>query len=285
MPALCAVAHIRRLRGGSQSHLLRASDGSLHVTKFQNNPQHLRVLANEMFATRLGRCLRLPMPDVEVIEVPDWLIASTPELRIEIGGRKTPCSTGKQLASRYIVSNEGSTFDYIPEAAFSSVRNASDFARVLVLDKWTCNSDGRQAIFTKMGRGFSASFIDQGYCFNAGEWSFPDSPMRGVYPRPSAYEHVTGWESFEPALSLAEEMPLDAIWACAHDIPQEWYGHDSDALHCLIETLYRRRCKIRNLIESFRKSTRNPFPNWKKNEPNRLRDSRSMFLARQEVQP
>jgi 3-methyladenine DNA glycosylase AlkC len=43
-PCISAVQHLRRLRGGSQSHLLRASDG---------NPQHIRVLANEMLATRL----------------------------------------------------------------------------------------------------------------------------------------------------------------------------------------------------------------------------------------
>jgi hypothetical protein len=48
------VQHVRRMRGGSQSHLMRASDGHFYVVKFQNNPQHLRVLANEMFATRLG---------------------------------------------------------------------------------------------------------------------------------------------------------------------------------------------------------------------------------------
>jgi hypothetical protein len=39
------------------------------VTKFQNNPQHIRVLANEMLATNLGLALGLPMPRVEVIEV------------------------------------------------------------------------------------------------------------------------------------------------------------------------------------------------------------------------
>jgi hypothetical protein len=49
-----AVQHIRRLRGGSQAQLLRASDGAYYVCKFLNNPQHIRVLANEMFATRLS---------------------------------------------------------------------------------------------------------------------------------------------------------------------------------------------------------------------------------------
>ena len=44
---ISAVQHVRRLRGGSQSQLLRASDGLYYVTKFQNNPQHVRVLAND----------------------------------------------------------------------------------------------------------------------------------------------------------------------------------------------------------------------------------------------
>ena len=95
MPSLSAIAHIRRLRGGSQSHLLRASDGNLYVTKFQNNPQHIRVLANEMFATRLGQALGLPIPQVEVIEVPDWLTINTPELSVETGGCRIRCSTGR----------------------------------------------------------------------------------------------------------------------------------------------------------------------------------------------
>jgi len=59
---ISAVQHLRKLRGGSQSHLLRASDGAWYVTKFQNNPQHVRVLANEMLATRLGLALGLPCP-------------------------------------------------------------------------------------------------------------------------------------------------------------------------------------------------------------------------------
>src|SRR5437660_8820231 len=52
-PVLAAVQHIRTMRGGSQAHLLAASDGNLYITKFQNNPQHVRILASEFLATRL----------------------------------------------------------------------------------------------------------------------------------------------------------------------------------------------------------------------------------------
>jgi hypothetical protein len=96
-----AAQHLRPLRGGAQSHLLRASDGACYVTKFQNNPQHIRVLANEMFATELGLKLDLPMPTVRVIEVSEWLIGHTPELRIQLAGKQMRCQSGKQLAARF----------------------------------------------------------------------------------------------------------------------------------------------------------------------------------------
>jgi len=263
---ISAVQHLRRLRGGSQSHLLRASDGASYVTKFQNNPQHIRVLANEMLATRLGLALGLPMPRVEEIEVCDWLIAHNPDLRIRLAGTEIPCQSGKQLALLYVgPDSSGLTFDYLPRELLEGVRNLADFARVLVLDKWTCNADGRQAIFsrkTPQSRRYNATFIDQGYCFNAGEWTFPDSPLRGVYANNCVYESVMGWEAFEPALSRAEEMDAGAIWQCAAGIPEEWYEGDRTGLERLVETLCHRRPTIRKLIGEFRRSTRDPFPNW-----------------------
>jgi hypothetical protein len=143
------------------------------------------------------------MPRVEVIEVSDWLITHTPDLRIQLGGVEIPCQSGKQLASLYVgEDNSALTFDYLPRELLQSVRNLADFARVLVLDKWTCNADGRQAIFsrqTSRSRRYDATFVDQGYCFNAGEWTFPDSPLRGAYANNCVYEGVTGWDAFEPS--------------------------------------------------------------------------------------
>jgi hypothetical protein len=225
------------------------------------------VLANEMLATRLGLVLGLPMPRVEAIEVSDWLIEHTEALRIELGGSKIPCRSGKQLGSLYVgCESPAMTLDYLPRALLQGVRNLSDFARVLVLDKWTCNSDGRQAVFcrkTQRSQRYTATFVDQGYCFNAGEWTFPDSPLRGAYANNCVYEGVTGWQAFEPALSRAEEMDARAIWRCAAEIPEEWYEGDRDGLYGLVEALHHRRGTIRKLISEFRRSSRNPFPNWR----------------------
>jgi len=262
---ISAVQHIRRLRGGSQAQLLRASDGAYYVCKFVNNPQHTRVLANEMFATRLGHLLGLSMPEVEIIDVCEWLIEHSPDFRIDLAGSRIPCAPGRHCGSLYVEEPDtGLVVDYLPDELLRSVSNIGDFARVIVLDKWTSNADGRQAVFTKRKRQrkFAATFIDQGYCFNAGEWSFPAFPLRGVYAKNCVYENVRGWDDFEPALTRAGEMGVDEIWAIANGIPPEWYEFDTDGLHRMVETLYRRRSGIRELITQFRTSTRNPFPLW-----------------------
>jgi hypothetical protein len=263
-PCLYAVQQIRRLRGGSQAHLLRASDGGYYVTKPQNNAQHVKVLANEMFATRLGQLLGLPVPSVHGIEVSEWLIEHTPELRIELASSSAPWKPGVHLASRYVADPGNDwVFDYLPEAMLQRVDNLSDFARMLVLDRWTSNADGRQAVFIRRAnRCYSATFIDQGYCFNAGEWNFPDSPLRGVYANNCVYRQVTGWDAFEPALTRTEEMEIDNIWRIAAAIPPEWYESDTDGLNRLVEMLYRRRAMVRDLIVAFRNSSRSPFPSW-----------------------
>jgi hypothetical protein len=110
---------------------------------------------------------------------------------------------------------------------------------------------------------YFATFIDQGYCFNASEWIFSDYLLRGVYANNCLYEGVTGWVAFEPALTRAEEMDTDTIWRCAAEIPEDWYEGDRDGLNRLVEALLHRRGAIRKLITEFRRSSRNPFPHWR----------------------
>lgn len=263
--SLHATQHLRSMRGGSQSHLLRASDQGYYVTKFQDNPQGLRILANEMFASRVGLRLRLPMPTVEVLEVSESLIQNSPGLCFQIAGASKKYPAGKHLGCLYVADPlTDSVFDYLPESIFAKIKNAPDFARVLVLDKWLANADGRQAIFSKKEgcRSYKVTFIDQGYCFNAIEWSFPDLVFHGVYYKNHVYGHVRGWDDFEPALSRAEDMDIDALWLCANAIPPEWYEGKAAELERLVNTLYQRRGLIRGLISAFRYSSRTPFPGW-----------------------
>jgi hypothetical protein len=264
--AVLAVQHVRRMRGGAQGHMMRCSDGNYYVVKFRNNPQHLRVLANELLATRLAEAAGLPVPVTEVVEVGDWLVQNSSELNIQLSGSVIQCVPGLQFGSRYVVDPmQGQIFDYFPATMLEQVRNIETFAGMLVLDKWTANSNGRQATFWRKARErkYTVSFIDQGYCFNAGEWTFPDYPLRGVYAQNEVYSWVRSWDSFQPWLSTIEGMNEDLIWNCAAGIPPEWYASDWGALEELVRSLLNRRSKVRELIVAFRTSSRQPFPNWK----------------------
>ena len=244
---------------------MRCSDGDFYVVKFRNNPQHLRVLANELLATRLAEGAELPVAAAEVVEVGDWLVEHTPELNIQLAGNAIPCQPGLQFGSRYVVSPlEGQVFDYLPMEMLGRVRNLETFAGILAMDKWTGNANGRQAAFWRRmrERKYTATFIDQGYCFNAGEWTFPDYPLRGVYARNEVYEGVRGWETFEPWLSRIEKMEEETVWRAAGEIPPEWYCGEWDALEKLVRQLLERRARVRELIADFRMSVRQPFPNW-----------------------
>ena len=261
-----AVQHIKRMRGGAQGHLMRCEDGHYYVVKFRNNPQHERVLANEFLATRLAERVGLPVPAAEVVEVAAWLVEHTPELTIVLGRQEVRVEAGLQFGSRFVVSPvEGQVFDYLPPEMLERVRNLETFAGILALDKWTCNADGRQAAFWRKmrERKYSAAFIDQGYCFNAGEWTFPDFPLRGVYPRNEVYAAVSGWNSFEPWLSRVEGLDKEVICNLADEIPPEWYGSSRDELEALVFKLIERRAIVRDLIQEFRCSPRRPFPEWR----------------------
>ncbi len=244
---------------------MRCSDGYFYVVKFRNNPQHLRVLANELLASRLGERAGLPVAASEVIDVGEWLINHTPELSIQLAQMTIPCEPGLQFGSRYVVDPlQGQVFDYVPMDMLCRVRNVDAFAGALVLDKWTGNANGRQAAFWRKmrERKYTAAFIDQGYCFNAGEWTFPDNPLRGVYARNEVYAGIRGWDSFEPWLSRVENMEEDSIWAAAGEIPPDWYCHDWEALERLVKNVIERRNCVRDLVTAFRMSPRRPFPNW-----------------------
>ena len=264
--AVVAVQAIRRMRGGAQSQLMLGADGHLWVVKFQNNPQHRRVLANELIATRLAEAIGLTVPKSDVVEVSDWLIRNSPGMVLEFGkGVRELCAAGLQFGSQFVGGlMPGQVVDYLPEPQMEEVRNLAEFGGILALDKWTGNCNGRQAVFERRPRErkYRAVFIDQGYCFNAGEWSFPDSPLRGVFPRNQVYSRVTGWSSFEPWLSRIERFETDRLWAIAEEVPPEWYGGDLGTIERLMEQLFARRGRVRELIESFRASDREPFPNW-----------------------
>jgi len=225
------------------------------------------VLANELLDTRLAARIGLPTPGAAVVAVHERLIENTEDLVIQLARGRSPCKAGLQFGSRYPGSPaDTAVYDFLPEEQLREVWNLSDFCGMLAFDKWTCNTNGRQAIFFR-ARGetaYRAQMIDQGFCFNACEWNFPDAPLRGLYARHLVYDSVRGIDSFEPWLTRIEtKMTAEVLDEIAKEIPGEWYNFETEALEKMLEQLLRRRKLVRELIVSAWKSSRQPFPNWK----------------------
>ncbi|MSO19132.1 MAG: phosphatidylinositol kinase [Acidobacteria bacterium] len=264
------MEHLRRMRGGAQSHLMRCSDEQYYVVKFRNNPQGPRILANEMLASHLAMSLGLPVSEPDIVLVSEWLIAHTPDLYIQNGSIQERCQSGFAFASRFPCDPLRSpAFDYLPAEQMPLVANLDAFAGMLVFDQWTCNCDTRQVVFhqtnsqaNEAAPAFHATMIDQGYCFNGNQWNFPDSPRRGLFPNVAAYAGISGSSAIEPWLSRLRNFPDDFLDEAAATVPVEWYEGQTDELSRLMTTLAERRGQIRNLMEECMRAAQGSFPNW-----------------------
>ena len=267
-PRVKAIKVIQRMRGGSQSRLMLADDGNPWIVKFKNNPQHLRVLANELIATQIAQAIGLSVPVSGIVEVTQSIIETNPPQYMDLGrNRRELCLSGLQFGSQFaggMVSRQ--VDEYLADEQLLNARNLEQFAGILAFDKWTGNIDYRQVVYRRneAERGYSAVFIDQGGCFNLGEWNFEDAPLKGVFAQQCAYSAVTGWDSFEPWLSRVEQFDPQSLWEIAEAVPPEWYDGEVYELHKLVEKLIGRRCRVRELISQFRDSGKIPFPNWKR---------------------
>lgn len=262
-----ARQHFARMRGGAQAQLMLASDGHYYVVKFQNNPQHRRVLANELLAAALLEHLGLPAASGEIVEVSESLIAASPGLWVGTEGRREPCARGLQFGSRCPGDpSRLPVYDYLPDALLRQVANVDAFLGMVVFDKWVSNANGRQAIFyrDRVAKSFLTRFIDHGFSFRAQHWNFEDRPLTGIYPRPWLYEGVTGYNSFQPWLDRITACSLEALDRAARQVPLEWWCEDDvDALERLMLELYQRRKRVPELLRAAKNVSRDPFPNWR----------------------
>ncbi len=269
---------IRKMRGGAQAHLVEGEDGGYYVVKFTNNPQHRRILINEWLASAFLRHLQIHVPETVAIELTPGFIAASPELYLAIGPNREPVPPGIHFGSRMAVHPDRvAIFDFLPDKLLQKIENRDDFLGVLVFDKWASNADSRQAVFFRARAkawtplkgeapariGFFAQMIDHGFAFNGPHWEFQDSPLQGLYFRTSVYEQVRSLDSFQPWLDMVEGFPPEVIDAAWKQIPRHWVEEDEEALEAVLENLYKRRKRVRLLIEDIKRERPAAFPNWR----------------------
>ena len=273
-----ATRLIRKMRGGAQAHLFECDDGHFYVVKFLNNPQHRRILANEWIASVFLNYLQISTPPTAIVQLSAEFLAENPDVHIQLGTRHLAVEPGWHFGSRY-PGNPAKimVYDFIPDLLLEKVVNLNEFLGVLVFDKWIGNADARQSIFFRarlqqwspsggerpLRLGFVAHMLDHGYVFDGPHWTFSESPLQGLYFRPSVYRKVRSFDDFQPWLDQIVHFPEDVVDQAQKQIPPEWLAGDESALEALLMKLLSRRRRVPDLIRDSRRGRINPFPEWK----------------------
>jgi hypothetical protein len=271
---LTAIRHVRKMRGGAQSHLLEADDGRWYVVKFRNNPQHSRILVNELICSVLLGYLKISTPRIALIHVSPEFLEANPVIHLTLGARHLAVEPGWHFGSQHPGDPAHvAVYDFLPDALLPKVLNLDDFRAILVFDKWVGNADGRQSIFyralvrhgeqrAEARPGFVASMIDHGFAFNGPHWDFPESPLQGLYARQLVYQAVRSLDDFQPWLEQVMHFPEEVIDQAWKRIPADWIAGDEETLAQLLERLFERRVRLPELIAACRQASTNPFPHW-----------------------
>ncbi len=274
-----AVRLVRKMRGGAQSHLLECDDGRFWVVKFSNNPQHRRVLINEWMAAAILLQLEISTPEASIIWITSKFLGGNPDVSLSSHGGRLEVEIGPHFGSLFPGDpSQIAVYDFLPEPLLDEVGNGSQFIGVLAFDKWTGNTDGRQAIFRRKEnslratcphmlferRRYQALMIDNGGILNGQFWDFPDTPLHGLYPFRTVYRTVESIDSFEPWLNRIVHFPSNILDTAAALIPPRWLTGDEGLLAHTVARLLGRRQRVPELLKNCADDPGSPFPAWRR---------------------
>jgi hypothetical protein len=134
LPRNIASRYVQPLReGGSLPAVVDTEEGGLFVVKFRGAGQGAKVLVAELIVGLLAQSLRLPVPELALVDVGERFGRSEPDPEIQDLLRK---SHGTNVGLRYL---EGA-FNYDQSAAGELV-SPELAARIVWLDAYTTNPD------------------------------------------------------------------------------------------------------------------------------------------------
>jgi hypothetical protein len=245
---------IRRMRGGSQAHLVQGSDRKFYVAKFVGNPQGTRTLINEWIATKIFRRFGITTPDLVVLRLEPSPTRTGTAPTFSVGTRKLPISAGLHLGSLCPVNpDKEAIYDFLPAHVIGKTVNLAEFAKVLVLDTFLGQADSRQAVFvrdrSRRELSFRAYFIDHGLVFGGSNWKIDDLAGPSLYFDRKIYSMIDTASHCEEAIESLASISEDELRATVRDVPTEWFGPvDCDHLVRLFSILHKRRERIHTLI-------------------------------------
>jgi hypothetical protein len=217
-----ALVHIRKLPGGSQPILVRASDGFFYVVKFLNNLQGPNLLFNEALGTEVLRSAGLSVAQWRPVYVSEEFLDQHPDCWMETEyGRRRP-KAGWCFGSRFLSLRNATLFEILPGRSFSRIENRKDFWTAWVLDVFCGHADNRQAVFLERNSGWlEAYFIDHGHLFGGAQGTASSSFLASRYLDSRIYTNASAKDADDIQTAI-ETIDLTALDDVASSLPEGW---------------------------------------------------------------
>jgi hypothetical protein len=246
---LSANKYIRKMRGGSQSVLIRANDGRHYVVKLNDNPAGSNLLANEHMGTVVAKAVGIPVAESKGILLSESFIDSHSHLWFELpSGFRRP-QKGVHFGSLMIGQTSGPErpTEYISSSRIDTISNREAFLGMYLLDVWANTRDNRQAIFRRSSSiTHEACFIDHGHMFGGPEWSFQDDLGSPLHLELAVYTDL--WQDDQVALWISRFQSVipEVLKTFPHAMQPQWHKGD---LGELLERLTERLANLPDLVQ------------------------------------
>lgn len=204
-------------------------DDDIYVVKFMQNPEGLRVLANEYIGAKIAEILHLPLASPSIVEVDDDFVTHY--------GKQISLHVGEEISAgiHFGTKKVKKIYPITNSAMLQAARNIDIIPEVVLFDHWICNTDresnGGNLLFdaSKM----EVVVIDHTHAFDLGPiWTATDLRQRiGEGFRPFnmsgfVYKklvlHIKGNNPFHRILDKMSRVTDDHLWDIISTVPLEW---------------------------------------------------------------
>ncbi|OAB34108.1 HipA family kinase [Paenibacillus glacialis] len=268
MQIVNAVRPIQPVNNGvTKPYILLGNDGNSYYTKFKENPETSRILANEFVCAKIAKFLDLPLASPTLINVDqDFIDIFGTEITEHIES-DVSISKGLHFGTKKI----NKAFQIVNSKMIESATNIKAIPEIILFDQLICNTDrdrnGGNLIFDQSK--MKIVVIDHSHAFDIGPlWDAHQLEIRvGSQFEPFAHDgyifrklvpFVKGNNPFDPIIVKMLGMTSEFLWHTISSIPDEWIISMDDklALHCyLCDRLHR----ISNALPILKPI----LPNWK----------------------
>ncbi len=245
---LSANKYIRKMKGGSQSILVRANDGKHYVVKMTDNPVGPNVLANESMGSTIAKAVGLPVAEAKGIVISDSFIDSHPDLWFELESGKRRPNKGVHFGSLLVGQTSGTErpTEYVSPSRVHLITNREAFLGMYILDIWANQQDNRQAVFRRRPDNTQeAFFIDHGHMFGGPEWNFNNTSHSALHLELELYRDLWQEDKITSWISHFQTIVPEVLTSVARSMPSHWYRSD---IAKLIGQLAERLANLPSLI-------------------------------------